>query len=333
MKVLLKILVSFAGFYGLAQDPLPIIDMHLHALPAAQNGPPPTAICAPPTEMPTHDPSKPWPMTFAKWLKEPECANVIWGPETDKAVMDQTIDILKKHNIYGVTSGSLLEEYKQVAGSRIIRGLQFSFFMKHLTADKVSELLSSGDYKVFGEVAIQYNGISPSDSIFSPYVKIAEELDIPMGIHVGTGPPGAAYLPGIQNYRARLHSPLVVEELLMRHPKLRIYLMHAGYPMIDDLLAVLWTHPQVYVDVGVICYAIPRKAFHNYLERIVDAGFGKRIMFGSDQMNWPATIEVGIDAINSAEFLSETQKRDILYNNAARFLRLTPQEIAIHHGD
>jgi uncharacterized protein len=47
-------------------------------------------------------------------------------------------------------------------------------------------------------------------------------------------------------------------------------------------------------------------------------------MFGSDQMIWPETLRVGIEAIESATFLSAEQKRDILYNNAARFLRLTP---------
>ena len=102
--------------------------------------------------------------------------------------------------------------------------------------------------------------------------------------------------------------------------------------MLDDLLAVLWAHPQVHVDVGIICYALPRKEFHRYLERIVDAGFGSRVMFGSDQMNWPAAIEHGIEAIESATFLAQKQKRDILYNNAARFLRLTPEQIAKHHG-
>lgn len=316
-----------------AQEKLPIIDMHLHALPASQNGPPPNAICAPPQEMPLNDPATPWVQTFGEWLKNPPCENAIWGPDTDQKLMDQTIEILQKHNIYGMTSGSLVDDYIEKAGTRIIPGLNFSFFRKDMTPEKVRELLASGKYKVFGEVAIQYNGVSPSDSLFAPYAKIAEELDIPLGIHVGTGPPGAAYLPGVGNYRGKLHSPLVVEELLMKHPKLRIYLMHAGYPMIDDLLAVLWTHPQVYVDVGVICYAIPRKAFHEYLRRIVDAGYAKRVLFGSDQMNWPATIEIGIEAINTAEFLTAQQKRNILYNNAARFLRLTDEEIAMHHGN
>jgi uncharacterized protein len=39
-------------------------------------------------------------------------------------------------------------------------------------------------------------------------------------------------------------------------------------------------------------------------------------------MIWPETIDLPIETIQSADFLSEEQKRDILYNNAVRFLRL-----------
>lgn len=48
----------------------------------------------------------------------------------------------------------------------------------------------------------------------------------------------------------------------------------------------------------------------------------KRILYGSDSMVWPELIQMSIDIINEAEFLTDEQKRDILYNNAARFLRL-----------
>jgi predicted TIM-barrel fold metal-dependent hydrolase len=129
-----------------------------------------------------------------------------------------------------------------------------------------------------------------------------------------------------------MHSPLLIEDVLVRHPRLRIYLMHAGWPMIDDLLAVMWTHPQLYVDTGIISYALPRAEFHNFIRRIVEAGFGKRVMFGSDQMVWPGAMERAIESITSAAFLSEAQKRDILYNNAARFFRFSEAEIAKHHG-
>jgi predicted TIM-barrel fold metal-dependent hydrolase len=114
-------------------------------------------------------------------------------------------------------------------------------------------------------------------------------------------------------------------------PSLPIKLMHAGWPLADHLIAVLWSHPQVYADVGIICYALPREAFHDYLKRIVQAGFHRRIMFGSEQMNWPDAIEEGIAAIETAPFLTEEQKRDILYNNPARFLRLSQAEIDSHH--
>ena len=101
--------------------------------------------------------------------------------------------------------------------------------------------------------------------------------------------------------------------------------------MLDDLLAVLHSHPQVHVDVGLIVYALPRAAFYRYLSGIVEAGFGNRVMFGSDQMVWPGVIERAIAVIQEAPFLDAQQKRDILYNNAARFLRLNEQEIARHH--
>ena len=45
-----------------------------------------------------------------------------------------------------------------------------------------------------------------------------------------------------------------------------------------------------------------------------------------------AAIEIAIATIENAPFLSEEQKRDIFYNNAARFLRLSEEEITRHHG-
>ena len=107
--------------------------------------------------------------------------------------------------------------------------------------------------RCWGEITNQYAGIPPDDPRMEPYWAMAEALDIPVGIHVGPGPPGVIYL-GATGYRARLHSALTVEEVLVKHPKLRLYIMHAGYPMLDDLLAVLYAHPQVHVDTGVIVF-------------------------------------------------------------------------------
>ncbi len=79
-------------------------------------------------------------------------------------------------------------------------------------------------------------------------------------------------------------------------------------------------------------YTEARPAFYRFLQGIVDAGYGDRVLFGSDQMIWPGIIEPAIQSIEEAQFLDARQKRDILYNNAARFLRLTKEEIARHHA-
>lgn len=318
---------------GLAQDPPPpIIDMHLHAVRASANGPAPTALCLPFAELPTVDVGAIWPESFGKLLKSPTCADPLWGPATDEELMKQTIAVLERRNIVGLTSGPLVEQWVKASPERIKPALLFRFQQRALPSPfELRQWFKEKRYVAFAEVSIQYDGVSPSDAVFEPYLAAAEDSDVPMGIHVGTGPPGAPYLPGSPLYRARLHSPLVIEDALVRHPKLRVYLMHAGWPMLDDLLAVMWAHPQVYVDVGVISYILPRAEFHRYLQRIVEAGFGKRVMFGSDQMNWPGAIERALAGVEGAAFLSPAQRRDILFNNAARFLRMSDEEIARWH--
>lgn len=186
------------------------------------------------------------------------------------------------------------------------------FVRKEITAGRVSAL---------GEIGNQYLGIQPTDGGMDRFFALAEELNIPFAIHMGPGPPGAAYI-GYPKYRMALSNPLLLEEVLIKHPKLRLYVMHAGWPMIDQMIGLMWAHPQVYVDIGVIDWAIPRKEFHSHLRRLVEAGFGKRIMFGSDQMVWPEVIEAAIEGVESAAFLTPEQKRDIFYNNAAEFFRL-----------
>jgi predicted TIM-barrel fold metal-dependent hydrolase len=88
------------------------------------------------------------------------------------------------------------------------------------------------------------------------------------------------------------------------------------------MIAMMYQYPQLYADVSTITWVIPRPAFYSYLEAFVRAGLGKQLMFGSDQMRWPEKIGDGIAAIEQAPFLTEEQKRDILFSNAAQFLRL-----------
>jgi hypothetical protein len=58
------------------------------------------------------------------------------------------------------------------------------------------------------------------------------------------------------------------------------------------------------------------------LQALVRAGFGKRVMFGADEMYWPQGIGLAIEGVQSAAFLTPEQRRDIFHDNAVRFLKL-----------
>ena len=190
--------------------------------------------------------------------------------------------------------------------------------------------IRAGRVEVIGEVGAQYLGLRPDDVTLRTYYDLAEEFDLPVGIHTGIAEPGAPY-QCCPRFRVALGRPALVEDLLIERPRLRLYLQHAGYPFLEETVAIMSVYPQVYADISVINWVLPEAEFRSYLEALVRAGLGKRLMFGTDQMIWPEAIDMAVDRVRRASFLTEEQKADIFYNNAARFLRLTSEQIAADH--
>jgi predicted TIM-barrel fold metal-dependent hydrolase len=301
------------------ETPAPIIDMHLHAHTLRMYGSPPPKVCTNDQEIlfPGTDPAE-----GISPEKVKSCRSPLQAPGTDEELLQGMLAMLERHNIRAVTTGPLEEvsKWRAAAPGRIIPGVPFDDYEER-SPDDFRRLFKTGKFAVFAEIGGQYEGLSPADASLEPYFALAEELDIPVGIHMGEGPPGAPYR-GFPQYRASLTSPFLLEEVLIRHPRLRVYVMHYGSPLIDEMIAMLYSHPQLYVDIAGNNWSLPRKEFHSHLRRLVEAGFGQRILFGSDAMLWPQTIEVAIESIESADFLTPRQKRDIFYGNAVRFLRL-----------
>jgi hypothetical protein len=235
---------------------------------------------------------------------------------------EQTLRLLEQFNVVkAVASGTdqgVIKRWHAAAPERIIPALVLGLGFG-TPRDTIRAWLRDSTIQVLGEAIWQYEGLAPDDRRLEPFWALAEELDVPLGIHLGPGPPG---IQREMPFRARFGDPLALEEVLVRHPRLRVWVMHAGWPMGDRMLGLLSSFPQVHVDVAGINSFLPRAEFHAYLRRLVDAGFGRNIMHGSDQALWPAIIPYTIEAIESAEFLSADQKGDILCANAARFFRL-----------
>ena len=118
--------------------------------------------------------------------------------------------------------------------------------------DVLGGLYASKRLSVMGEIGAQYGGLSPADEKLEPYFALAEKLDIPVGVHTGLGPPGSPYDPATPNFRITLGDPRLLENVVIRHPKLRLYVMHAGWPYLAETKALMQQYPQIYADVGVI---------------------------------------------------------------------------------
>ncbi len=245
------------------------------------------------------------------------------APCSQKKYGNQVLALLRKYNIRAFTSGddSVLRNWEVKEPGRILPG-KLVWSPEQINMDQLMQAIKDKKWDVIGEVLTQYEGLRANDPSIDPLYALAEQMDVPLGIHMGFGPPGAAYIPMFRNFRVSLIHPFYLEDVLIKHPKLRLYVCHAGYPMIGEMIAMLSAFPQLYVDIAAIDWVLPQKEFYYYLERLVNAGYEKRILFGSDEMNWPEGIEISIKNIREAPFLSKEEKRDIFYNNAVRFFRL-----------
>ncbi len=288
--------------------PPPIIDMHMHVsgpLPRTDSGGVMPRVCLP------HG-----------W-----CDGAPTQAKDDAQVRALTLEAMQRNNIVlGFLSGPVdgVREWVDAAPGRFLAG-PFIVNPHAVDLDQLRAAYRAGQLQGMGELATQLAGIGPDDPALEPLFALAEEFDLPTLIHLeGIG-------PREPTFSIAAGRPELLDPVLKRHPGLRVYLENAGFPRLAETISLMYMHPQVYADLSTVTWVAPRAVFYEYLKRLMDAGLGQRLMFGSDQMWWPETIDLGIEAIRSAPFLTEAHKRDIFYNNAARFLRLSPQEIARHH--
>ena len=255
-----------------------------------------------------------------------ECEGIKTTVRDPKELLDSTITQMDKHNIVlAVLSGNDLDEsYRWAkADSRFIVGPMIEI-PADVDLNRIRKDIEDGKIKIMGEITSQYAGLAINDPSLEKVMELASEFNIPVQAHV-TGTGGGANFPTAKG------DPLLVSEVIQKNPGLKIYMENAGFPYVDKTVSLMYTYPTAYGDLSTLTWIVPRNVFYKYLRELMEAGLGKRLMFGSDQMLWPRRIEDGIDAINSAEFLTDEEKRDIFYNNAARFLNLSEAEIKEHH--
>jgi uncharacterized protein len=197
------------------------------------------------------------------------------------------------------------------------------------TPAEFATMNQNGRAAAVGEIMGQYFGLEPADPVLEPYWAMAESLDVPVMIHTGTSFPETAY-HGYPAFRLRFGNPLLLEDVLVKHPRLRLWIAHGGLPWTQETFALMDQYPNVYMDISTIDWILGehgKQGFYDFLLAAMRHGYGKRMMFGSDEMAWPDAIGLSIRTVDAAPFLTNEQKADIFYNNAARFFRIGASDV------
>ena len=284
----------------------PIIDVHLHAHTRESLGQP-----------------------------APNPATGEMSPRTAEEHRTRSLEIMKDRNVVlGIVSGpsvDAVEPWDAAAPDRIMKGISVDDPSRFMKPQDLDRLFREKRLDAFGEVAAQYAGYSPSDPAFDAYWAVAAKHGVPVGIHTGGAPPGTPYTC-CPKFRLKLGDPLLLEDLLVKYPKLKVYVMHAGGFFPQNALMLMTMYPHVYVDIGALSWTpIAGDLLEPFLEEAKRRRMLDRVMFGSDQMGWPEAIALAIDRVNRVGFLTVDDKQDIFYDNAAKFLGLSAEDIAQHH--
>ena len=243
-----------------------------------------------------------------------------------KMIVETMLATLRENNVTKViVSGNLtaVSDYHLSDPERFIPSFSYPDVDRNPLPDTASfiQFFKEKKFSVFGELGLQYIGKTLADPEFEPYLTICERMGIPVALHTGMSFPNTPYTC-CPEFRTRFGNPQLIEEILVKHRRLKIQLMHAGFPWLQETKAIMNVYPQVYADIAAINWLRPLPDFYSYLKSLVDAGLSKRLMYGSDQMYWEDAIPLSIKNVENAPFLTEEQKQDIFYNNAAKFYNI-----------
>lgn len=150
-------------------------------------------------------------------------------------------------------------------------------------------------------------GFAPfNDRVWYPFFSACEDLGIPVLSQIGHS---GELLPSSYG------RPLLIDNVALDFPDLKIVACHTGWPWVEELIAMAWKHPNVYI--GTTAH-LPRY-WDPSLVRFINTRGQDKVMWGTD---WPITTpERNLPQVEELN-LREVPKRKLLRDNALRIFNL-----------
>ncbi|MCL4402446.1 MAG: amidohydrolase family protein [Acidobacteria bacterium] len=128
-----------------------------------------------------------------------------------------------------------------------------------------------------------------TDAALGPFFRRAEELGLPILTHMGTSPATRGLL--------KYSLPLLIDEVAVAFPKLKIIMAHLGHPWQRDAAMVIRKHANVYADISGLWH----RPWQGYEALVVcqEWGVTDKLLFGSDYPLWqPGQAIEGLRKLN-----------------------------------
>jgi len=155
-------------------------------------------------------------------------------------------------------------------------------------------------------------GIPPHHAKMYPIYSTCVELDIPIWFHLSIN---------YSTNNMEVERPIYLDIVAQDFPELKIIAGHGGWPWVNELVAVAWRNPNIYIDIASYLpkYIGMKGTGWEQLIHFGNSVLQDRILFGSTWLFMGMSIKQLADGVMELP-LKEEVKRKWLYENAARLL-------------
>ncbi len=244
---------------------------------------------------------------------------------------------------YNVTSKQLIREMDEAGVTKAVLHAEYEFENPKILNDRVAKMIEKYPNRFIGFASVDprdgiipavhelkrtiedlhLKGLNlqpfvysmyPNDRKLYPLYAKCVEFDIPLAIHCGIN-----YSP---LHTMNFDRPIYLDEVLCDFPDLKLIALHAGWPWVGELIAIMRKHPNAYLEFGGIApkyIGMGAKAGWDPLLQFANSLLQDRVLFGTD---WPIISFKRVVEEFKQLPLKEEVKEKILYKNAMQLLGL-----------
>jgi predicted TIM-barrel fold metal-dependent hydrolase len=156
--------------------------------------------------------------------------------------------------------------------------------------------------------------IAPTNKKMYPIYSTCVELDIPIWFHISI------------NYSTNtmeVERPIYLDVVAQDFPELKIIAGHGGWPWVNEMIAVAWRNPNIYIDIASYLpkYLGMKGTGWETLMHFGNSVLQDKILFGSTWLFMGMSIKQLADEVMKLP-LKEAVKAKWLYYNAARLFKI-----------